>query len=322
MTRPGAHRLRRAGAHARDTARRSLSGFLDDDATQSAAAISYYALFSLFPVAILLVVGFGVIVDEEAARRQVIDFVLENVPLSEDQGRRRLEEVLTSVTTDTGGFGVAGAIGLVVAASGVMGAVRKALNRAWDVTDPRPLAQAKAVDVLLVVGLGLLMALSFTLTFLTRLTVSLSQDVEEALGPVASVVPRIVLALGQLVPALVAFAAFLLLFRVVPAAATRLRDVWPGALLAALGFEAAKTGFSIYLENFANYNAVYASLAAVVAFLVFVFFTANVFLLAAEVAVEWPKVRDGDVGDDDEDVAFTDRVRQAIARLFVRGERR
>lgn len=312
-------RIGEAAARPRATVSRAVGGFIEDRAPQSAAAISYYALFSLFPLAILAVVAFGLVIDDASARARVIDFVLANLPLQQNQGRRELENVLTSVTQGSRGFGLAGALGLVIAASGVMGAIRHALNRAWDVQDTRPLVQAKIVDVLLVLGLGLLIALSFALTLVARLAASLSAELEQAPGPVGSAVAQLLLGLGQVVPALVAFAVFATLFRVVPATRTRLRDVWPGAAVAAIGFEAAKTGFAIYLANFANYNAVYASLATVVAFLFFVFVTANVFLLGAAVAVEWPSVRDGG-GDDGDDVPFGERLRRALISLFVRRE--
>ena len=290
--------MRALARRAQATADRAIRGFFDDGSPQSAAAISYYALFSLFPLAILLVVGFGLVVDDDAARARVIDFVLENVPLREDRGRAELEELLTSVTDDVGGFGVLGVVGLVVAASGVMGAVRKALNVAWDVGDARPLLQAKAIDVLLVAGLGLLITVSVALTFISQLA-----------SPV-------MFGLGRLVPLVVAFLAFLTLFRVVPAAATTLRGVWPGAAVAALGFEATKSGFGVYLENFANYNAVYASLAAIVAFLVFMFVSANVVLLGAQVAVEWPRACDDEPSDSG--APLSQRLRDALAGLVVR----
>jgi uncharacterized BrkB/YihY/UPF0761 family membrane protein len=57
--------------------------------------------------------------------------------------------------------------------------------------------------------------------------------VADALGPVGPLVPRILLALGQLTPVLVSFTVFTFLYRVVPATEVRLRDVWPGALIAA-----------------------------------------------------------------------------------------
>ncbi len=165
-----------------------------------------------------------------------------------------------------------------------MGAVRKALNRAWGVEDPRPLAQAKAIDLLLVLLIGAIVAVSFALTAdrdavgAARAVARARRLVGRAPGPHA----------GPIVPALVAFVALAVLFSTVPAKETRLRDTWPGAATAALAFEAAKTGFAFYLANFASYAAVYASLAAVVAFLVFVFLSANVVLFGAEVAIAGP----------------------------------
>ncbi len=309
--------LRRIPALTLRTADRATAGFFDDHAPQAAAAISYYGLFSLFPLAIVIVAGLGLILDDAAARARVIDLLLDNLPLREDRGRRELEGILREVTAQTQGFGIAGVIGLVIAASAVMGAIRQALNRAWEVEDPRPLVQGKILDVLLVAALGSLVAISFGLTILARLTVSLSSQLEQALGPVVSALPRLLLELGPVLPAAVAFVASSLLFRFVPATNTRLRDVWPGAAVAAVGFELAKTGFALYLANFANYSAVYASLAAVIAFLVFTFVSANVLLLGAEVAVQWPAVRDG-TDDSGSSQPFRDRVREAVAGLFVR----
>jgi membrane protein len=263
-----------------------------------------------------MVPAFGAVLGQVPARASVIAFVLENVPLREDRGRRELEQVLTRVTQQTVGFGVMAAVALLVTASAVMGAVRQALNRAWDVADPRPVVQAKLVDLLLVVGLGLLVALSFALTVVAKLAVSLSADLERALGPAASAVPRLLLELGRLAPVLIAFAAFTILFRLAPAARTRVRDVWPGAAVAALGFEATKTGFALYLAEFANYGAVYASLAAVVAFLVFVFVSANAVLLGAQVAVAWPRIRDG-ATEDGPGAPLGKRLRRAITGLVV-----
>ncbi len=309
--------LRGAAVCVRATARRAIAGFFADGAPQSAAAISYYALLSLFPLAILMVTAFSLIADDAVARARVIDLVLANLPLREEQGRREIEELLVSVTEESGGFGLAGALGLLFAASGVMGAVRKALNRAWDVEDARPLAQAKAIDVMLVLLLGAIIAASFALTLAARLTASLSAQLEQWLGPAGSAVGRLVLTLGPVVPALVAFVALAVLFSTVPAKETRLRDTWPGAATAALAFEGAKIAFAFYLENFASYAAVYASLAAVVAFMVFVFVSANVVLLGAEVAIAWPVVRDGPAEPRTSE-PLADRVRGAVKGLFVR----
>ncbi|MGI8730556.1 MAG: YihY/virulence factor BrkB family protein [Solirubrobacteraceae bacterium] len=311
-------RIARAAGRARTLARRAITEYFDDHCIQRAAAISYYSLLSLFPLAIVLAATFGLVVDDEAARKRVIEFVLDNVPLREDAGAKQLEELLRSVTSDGRGFGIAGAAGLVFTASVVMGSVRQALNAAWDAEDPRPPLQGKLIDLLLVLAAGSIVAASLAITLAVRLVASLG----DSLGQPGAFAREAILLGGQLVPALLSFAVFMLLFALVPAASTRLRDAWPGALVATLGVEAAKAGFTIYLENVADYGAVYASLGSVVAFVVFIFIASNIFLFGAEVAAEWPAVRDGEAEPRPaRDEPLLVRVRRALRRLVVRPDR-
>lgn len=317
-----AARLRREGRHARQLGERSVAEFFADDGPQAAAAVSYFAMFSLFPLAIITVAVYGLFLGGEEAREQVIDFVLDRVPLDEAQGSRGLRSALSAVTGNATAFGVVGIVGLVFSASGLMGAIRGALNAAWESSDPRPPLIGKLLDILLILGLGLVVALSLALTLASRLAVSVGDEVGQAFGPVGSALPRVLLALGQLTPVLVSFAVFAFLYRVIPAADVRIGDVWPGALVGALGFELVKTGFSLYLENFANYGAVYGSLATVVAFLVFVFLAANIMVLGAEAASEWPAVREGRVDAEEaaqRDVPLGERL-SGFLRSLVRRE--
>jgi membrane protein len=96
-----------------------------------------------------------------------------------------------------------------------------------------------------------------------------------------------------LVPILVSCAAFLLVYWAVPTRRLQPKYLLPGALLAAVLFEAVKIGFNVYLENFSNYDLVFGSLGAVVAFLFWVYLSANILLLGAEVAAETPLVASG-----------------------------
>ena len=281
--------LRQAVRRAGTLTARATKEFFDDGCTQRAAAISYYSLLSLFPLAILLAATFGLIVDDDAARKRVITFVLDNVPLQRDAGAEQLSDLLRSVTADGRGFGIAATAGLLLSASAVMGSVRQALNAAFDVDDARPPLQGKLIDLLLVLAAGLTIIVSLGLTFSVRLVAS----VGEHFGSAGGLAREAVLLGGQLVPALMLFVLFMLLYGLLPASATAIRDAWPGALVATLGIEAAKAGFAIYLQTIAHYGAIYASLGSVVALLVFVYITAAIFLLGAEFASEWPAVRDG-----------------------------
>src|SRR4051794_17847687 len=222
-----------------------IAEFFHDGMQQRAAAISFYALFSVFPLAILCVAVLGLVANDHDVRQQVVGFLLDNLPLSEDQGRRQLEKLLFQVTRDVAGFGVLGVLTLLFAASGVMGAIRQALNAAFDVEEDRPPAQAKAWDLLMVLAFGVLVMLSFALTLADELRQELSDRADELIRGSGGVITRILIDAGRIVPLVIALLIFAGLFRLIPARRQRLRDVWPGVLVAAIGYELAKYGFTI-----------------------------------------------------------------------------
>jgi membrane protein len=91
-------------------------------------------------------------------------------------------------------------------------------------------------------------------------------------------------------------------------------------LFAAVGYELVKRGFSIYLDNFANYDAVYGSIGAIIAFMFFVYVAAVVFLLGAEMAAIWPRARAGGFDSDEPGPPLSRQIRDALAGLFKRNE--
>lgn len=282
--------LRRAGQLVEHTAR----AFFAHRGTQLSAAISYYALFAIFPIAILAVAGLGIVLGEDQARQDVLDFLTRNLPVTEDAGTRDLEQLVGGVTQNTEAFGIVGVLGLMFSASGLMGALRNALNTAWQVDDRRPPLQGKAFDLLLVLGVGLLLGLSMAGSIATQIARSLTDDLSEELGDVAGALPTLADLLASFLPLAIALVAFLMLYRVVPATHVRWRDAALGAVLATAGFALMRWLFGLYLENVADYGAIYGSLGAVIAFVFFVFLIANVFVIGAEAAARWPAVQRGD----------------------------
>jgi membrane protein len=283
---------------------------------QLAAAISYYGLFALFPLAILAVTAFSVVLGEESARRDVLAFLMRNLPVTEGAGRRDLSALLHGVTRDAEAFGIVGLFALVFAASGLMGAIRHGLNAAWETRNPRPPLRGKAFDVVLVLAVGLVVALSLLLTFGTRIAHAFTDDVPRTLGRVSDVLPALVAVGGRLVPAIVAFAAFFCLYRFVPATSVGSRDAGVGAAAAALGFELTKRAFAFYLDHVADLGAVYGSLATAVALAFFVFLNANVLLFGAELSARWPAVRDAPE-DEGGGEPFGRRLWRALRGLVV-----
>lgn len=274
-------------------AARTVSEFFDDHCSQLAASMSYYILFSIFPLAIFVVSIAGLMLTDDGLREQVVESLLEALPLSEGAGRSDLEALIEPIAQGRSALGLISVLGLLWGASGMMGALRFSLDTAWDHERRRPFVRGKLVDFGLVFGVGALLALSIAMTLLLQVVRELSSDAASALGPFGPGAGALVTVIGFLAPLALTTITFVLVFKLVPTVRVRTRDALAGALLSALLFELLKNGFAIYLQHFANYDAVYGSLGATIALLFFIYLGACVLLLGAELAAEWPRVLHG-----------------------------
>lgn len=298
--------------------RRSLEEFIADNCTQMAAAISYYAVFSLFPLLIFVVGVMGLFLQDSGLQKEVIDAVLESVPLTQDEGRDVVTEAVRGVAgVGSGALGILGLLGMAWSASSMFGVVRHSLNKAFDVERRRPFVQQKLMDLAMVLGAVLIFLASIAATAFLRSVRAFSDELA-GLGEAAEAAGILWDAASLAVPFGISFVAFLVLYWTVPSARLRPRDVWPGALVAAVLFEAGKVGFAVYLENFGNYDVVFGSLGAAAAFLFWVFVSANIMLLGAEVASEYPGVRRGEYAEREAaaPLPLRERVRRALRGLF------
>jgi membrane protein len=218
---------------------------------------------------------------------------MEVVPLAPGEGREQLDQILSGVATDLSLLGLLSVVGLIWSASAMMAALRGALNVAWDTSHRRTAVQGKIIDILMVLIVGILIALSIAATTIRPFVQGEINAVASGLSVFGGLLRAGMWTLTFLVPFIVSFFIFAALFRFVPAVKTSFDEIWPGALFSAVAFELAKVGFSFYIRNFGNYNAIYGSLGAVIVFMLFIFVAANVLLMGAEVASEWPRVRAG-----------------------------
>lgn len=288
----------------------ALSGFSRHRGTQLAASMAYYALFSVFPAAIVVAAAAGFILDDPGAREDAINFLLEELPLSDEQGRTDIEKVLDGVTSNSGTIGLIGLIALMITASALISAARNSVNTIFGDDVRRGALRGKGLDLLLVLGVGLLFALSFGMTLVGQLDPEFIGDLGRG----------IIDATGEILPVVLTAVVFGVLYRVLPTEHPRWRDIWPGIVFASIGYELLQRGFSIYVDNFANYSAVYGSLGTVIAFMFFVYLGSIVFLLGAEMAAIWPGVRAGsfDPDPDQDGPAFGEQLRSTVRGLFAR----
>ncbi len=272
----------------------TVKEFGDDNCSQMAAAISYYVLFSLFPLLIFSVGILGVFLQDSAVEEELIDLVLENLPLNEEEGEGDVREAIQGIAgVGSGALGLVGLLGMAWSGSNMFGIIRRSLNIAYDLNLNRPLVRQKLLDLGLVFMFTPFFLSSIAATALFRAARQRSADIPTVGGWIDGLGFGWDI-LGALVPVAMSFMAFLVLYWIVPATKVKVSEAWLGALVAAILFELSKVGFSLYLEQFGNYDVVFGSLGAVVVLLFWIFVSANVLLLGAEVASEYPRVIRGD----------------------------
>ncbi len=271
---------------------RALVGFALDRGSQMAAAISYYALFSLFPLTLLAVSIFGIVLRDQAFQERVLVAILDVIPV-EDQtiaealrGAASLGPTLTFVSI---------LVSLWTAAA-LSASLRNALNVVFAVDRGRPYLRGKAVDFLLLPVLGIPFIGGVALTTAWRVIIREVGDrwslLDGWLGAIWFV--------GFLaIPTALTFVAFLLTFWLLPNRRLPFRYLWPGALVATLLFEALKQGFALYLHRFATFDLIYGPVSSVIVLLFWVYLTAIIVVFGAEVSAALPGLRSGGPGDGD-----------------------
>ena len=257
-----------------------------DDATHMAAGVAYYAMLSLFPLTVGLISLLGLILDSEALEGEVITFLQAYIPGSKE---------LLAANINAGGsirgfLGVVSFLGLFWSASLLFGAITRVVNRAWDIHQDRPFYIDKLRHILMAFSVAPLFLMSIGTT--ASLHILASHDVP-VIGRVEFLDNDVINIITRPLPFLFTLSIFLLIYKFLPNTKTYWRYVWPGALLGAVLFEVFKSIFVFYMENFADYERVYGSLASVMILLAWTYFSGLILIAGAEFSSEYERMRLG-----------------------------
>ena len=257
-----------------------------DDATHMAAGVAYYAILSLFPLALGVMAVFAPLIQTQDAQGQVLAFAETYLPGATDA----LGANLVSGAGARGAQGALSLIGLFWAASALFGAISRAVNRAWDVHHDRPFYIAKLRHIVMALSVGFLF---FSSVVITSTLHFLNVVYLPVFGEVELVSARAAQWLARLLPFAFSLGIFLLIFKFVPNTKTHWRFVWPGAALTALMFEIGKSLFVFYVATFADYSRVYGALGSIVVLQVWVYVSALVLIVGAEFTSEYGRMAMG-----------------------------
>src|SRR5262249_19160522 len=148
---------------------------------QLAAGIAYRVLFSIVPLAIGLVSIFGLILQNDSIRHDVVNAIVDALPVSAD-GKTKVDHAITALATPASAAGFLSLLLFAWAATGMMGAIRRGLETAMHVPETRPVARAKLVDLALVVGAAALVLVTAGITLLGDLLQKVSDRFGDVIG--------------------------------------------------------------------------------------------------------------------------------------------
>ena len=261
-------------------------GLGDHDTTQRAAGIAYYAILSIFPLLLGLVAIFGFFLPSANLQDALLKFISSNFP----GAAGFFSQNIASIIQLRGSMGMLSIVLLIWGASSMFGAINLAINRSWEVHRFRSFFISKANELSMTLSAGVLFLLSLG-----------SSALISVLGGIFGLhsANLIMLDVGsRLVGFLLILVVFLLLYKLIPNTRTYWRDIWPGALAAAVLFEIARTLFVFYLANFANYQLLYGSIASIIILLVWIYYSAFILILGAEFTFQYGRMRNSVITGD------------------------
>ena len=231
------------------------------------AALSYYTLFSLAPLILIVIAIAGLAFGEEAARGELFEQISDLVG---PQGAQAIEALLASANRPGAGAiaMVSGTLALIAGASAVFGELQNALDRIWRAPARKQASGWFSLVRARLLSFGMILAVAFLLM------VSLvTSAVLAALGRWWALDLAASFALTTLM--------FALVYKIIPRVRIRWSDVWAGAAVTAILFAAGKFLIGLYLGR-AGIASAFGAAGALVAVMVWVYYSAQIFLLGAE----------------------------------------
>jgi membrane protein len=266
--------------------RRGVIEFYRSSNLTYASSIAYYSLVSMFPFMLLVLSVLGRIAVGRAGNDQAAVELIDRVLPSNFEFLSRqivqLEQAPIPLT-------IAGTLVTIWASMGVFGAITNAVNHAWGTEKPYTYLQHKLVAFLMMVAAAIVLLVILLVNGAVQVAGTAWFETVRDWAPWVSTLTSLVARL-TFMPALVL--AIGLVYYFAPNARVRLRDVWFGAVLAAVLWRLALAAFSWYLANYSRFS-VHGSVGTVVAFLVWVYLSAVILLYGVEVTAAYAKIRTG-----------------------------
>ncbi len=247
--------------------RGAFSRFFAADGFFLSAGLAFFLMVTMIPVVLIGVSIVGFVVSSHQAANEVVDELAQNFPVY----RREIRAVVLRIVETRASSGVLGTVVLIMFATPLFSTARLVLHRLLGVRAPKEYFRNLVIDAGMVVLLGVLVLLATLATWVFHwIRVFVLEPALERSHWIdtANVVFSVVLSAGM----------FYLGYRYVPRRGVRTSAALVGAIVASLLWEVAKELFSLYIRNVSLYDRIYGPLGVLVAFVMFVYYSAIVFV--------------------------------------------
>lgn len=248
------------------------------NATSLGAAIAFYTLLSAAPLLIFLVAIVSIVFGRQPVEYRIVDAARQIVGTN---GAATAQSLLQSAHEPAEGFIASALAGitLLFGASGVFNELRDALNRIWDastcdISGIVGLVKQRVFSFIMVLAVGLLLALSIVAAEVLAV-------IQHFIRPQLPAIPIALKSFNSLLTFCIITFLFAMIFRFVPDILLPWRAIWIGAAVTALLFSAGKALLGLYFSK-ASFASAYGAAGSLVVFLIWVYYSAQIFLFGAE----------------------------------------
>lgn len=257
-------------------------GFVEDGAWSRGASIAYFTVFSLAPTLLVVIAVAGLVFGQDAAQGAIVSQLS---GLMGEETAQALQTMIRSASDRLSGTWatIIGLIAILLAISGVFGEVQSSLNAIWQAKSSQAtvsrLVRARLTSLGLVVAFGFVLAVSLTvgaaLTALTTFLHGMFPMLEIGLAAVDFVLSIVLLS-----------GLFAAMYKVLPDTPIAWHDVIVGAICATLLFAGGKYLIALYIGQ-SDVASSFGAAGALIVLLLWIFYSAQIFLLGAEFTRAW-----------------------------------
>lgn len=253
--------------------------FSNDNVTKYAASLAYYTIFSLAPMLVIIIAVCSVVFGREAMEGQVYEQIKN---LTGNEAALQIQNTIKNIHLSNDNFfaGVISVVILILGATGIFGEIQDSINKIWGLKIKTKrgwwkIILNRIISFSLVLSLGFILMVSLTLNALIAAISAQLNNSFPSIGATAIMIFNNTLSFS--VTALL----FAVIFKVLPDARIKWKDVWIGAFITSLLFMIGKFAIGYYLGQ-SSFSNVYGAAGSIVIIMLWTFYSSIILYLGAE----------------------------------------